>query len=750
MISLFRKAIFKKIFLSFLIVIIVYTLIIMVVTVSQERSRNRMKWNNMNELFLERESNLIDYRLDVSLNAVNLISQQQSIVDFLNSNSFNYEVYNHLFNDLTGNLFSSHQSGFNIAVSKGFGESITSSDGYFLFKDYLAFTYMDQNMGELKKFMESKDNNDLRCFDADNKLIIVKKKFYSQEQKNLFFFIVWEKKDLLITTLPNNSGVFGLVDGANLNYTTSEHKERLPFIKSGVMIENQIVEQTIEDKTAYQKRSNTIPTLHYLYVVNLNEMMVLPLKTILSIMVILFGSLLIGFLLTYSFSKKNYSPFMEIIKNIRKDESLASSYIKNELEYIISTIQDINTVNQNLVQLQENSLEDLQESFFKNLIYQNITEQDIQNKIVPLRLNPYKEGGTLVILSTDGISKWESDLTESNILIVRKKFLSNFKDKNTSYGFLSFPINYKCFCLFFLEKNQKNILSVLDEMTHRIGSELGVKITFSISKSFTAITDLPRAFKEVSLEMDLNFSFIDTDIVTQDNNSIPSKKEYSYSVETESMLIKYIQNREFESARELISQVLIDNFGKSKISIYSMIDFKNAFINTIKRILNKYNIVFNDFYKQNESLFIHLNSQDADLLIETFHSLFEKLMENIGVEKQYKLSTVEKVIAYIQNNYTKDLSLSEVADYFHLSESYVSKLVKEHLKSSFKNYVNQLKVEKAKQLLLSGKYMVAEVGEMVGYKNVNTFIRIFKQQEGITPGKYVANRNVNEELLKSN
>ncbi|HWJ77555.1 MAG TPA: AraC family transcriptional regulator, partial [Niallia sp.] len=147
---------------------------------------------------------------------------------------------------------------------------------------------------------------------------------------------------------------------------------------------------------------------------------------------------------------------------------------------------------------------------------------------------------------------------------------------------------------------------------------------------------------------------------------------------------------------------------------------------------------------------IHLNSQDADLLIETFHSLFEKLMENIGVEKQYKLSTVEKVIAYIQNNYTKDLSLSEVADYFHLSESYVSKLVKEHLKSSFKNYVNQLKVEKAKQLLLSGKYMVAEVGEMVGYKNVNTFIRIFKQQEGITPGKYVANRNVNEELLKSN
>ncbi|WP_407939824.1 AraC family transcriptional regulator [Niallia alba] len=36
--------------------------------------------------------------------------------------------------------------------------------------------------------------------------------------------------------------------------------------------------------------------------------------------------------------------------------------------------------------------------------------------------------------------------------------------------------------------------------------------------------------------------------------------------------------------------------------------------------------------------------------------------------------------------------------------------------------------------------MVSEVGEMVGCKNVNTFIRIFKQYEGITPGKYVINK----------
>ncbi|EOR23735.1 hypothetical protein A499_11231 [Niallia nealsonii AAU1] len=211
-------------------------------------------------------------------------------------------------------------------------------------------------------------------------------------------------------------------------------------------------------------------------------------------------------------------------------------------------------------------------------------------------------------------------------------------------------------------------------------------------------------------------------------------------METESILINFMQKRDLKQAEKLIKEIVETNFREESMDIFSIYDFRNALINTLKRILNKFNLPFGDFLKENKALFFHLNSTDIEILKSTFIDIFNELMLLLGEKHSLKLSTVESVISYIQDNYTNDLSLGEVADHFQLSESYVSKLIKDHLKSSFKNYVNQLKVEKSKDLLKSGKYMVSEVGEMVGCKNVNTFIRIFKQHEGITPGKYVINK----------
>lgn len=45
-------------------------------------------------------------------------------------------------------------------------------------------------------------------------------------------------------------------------------------------------------------------------------------------------------------------------------------------------------------------------------------------------------------------------------------------------------------------------------------------------------------------------------------------------------------------------------------------------------------------------------------------------------------------------------------------------------------------MKKAKELLKEKKYKIAEVSAMVGYRNVNTFIRVFKDFEGISPGEY--------------
>ncbi|MEM5592181.1 hypothetical protein AAHH67_11365 [Niallia circulans] len=134
--------------------------------------------------------------------------------------------------------------------------------------------------------------------------------------------------------------------------------------------------------------------------------------------------LLLGFVLTTTLSRKSYSPIEEIIKNIKSGEEKNSSdsYIKNELDYIISKIHTINKTNQNLVQLQQSSLVDLQENFLKNIIYENYDKQNMERRLKLLQLDPFCQGGILVIISMQGISEWESNLSEGNILTLRKKY----------------------------------------------------------------------------------------------------------------------------------------------------------------------------------------------------------------------------------------------------------------------------------------------------------------------------------------
>ena len=68
----------------------------------------------------------------------------------------------------------------------------------------------------------------------------------------------------------------------------------------------------------------------------------------------------------------------------------------------------------------------------------------------------------------------------------------------------------------------------------------------------------------------------------------------------------------------------------------------------------------------------------------------------------------------------------------------MSLVFKKTLDSTFKEYLNRFRCEKAKELLRQPDIRVAEVSAMVGITNVNTFIRIFKKDCGISPGQYQA------------
>lgn len=98
----------------------------------------------------------------------------------------------------------------------------------------------------------------------------------------------------------------------------------------------------------------------------------------------------------------------------------------------------------------------------------------------------------------------------------------------------------------------------------------------------------------------------------------------------------------------------------------------------------------------------------------------------------------EIIMEYIDKNYCKDISLMDVSTVFHLSPNYISSLLKSEKGIKFSNYVQQLRLNHAKILLLSG-HSVKEVAELVGYHSQSHFTKIFYEAEKVTPLEYKRN-----------
>ncbi|UQZ84192.1 Arabinose operon regulatory protein [Paenibacillus konkukensis] len=98
---------------------------------------------------------------------------------------------------------------------------------------------------------------------------------------------------------------------------------------------------------------------------------------------------------------------------------------------------------------------------------------------------------------------------------------------------------------------------------------------------------------------------------------------------------------------------------------------------------------------------------------------------------------IEQITEYILNHYNEyDFSVQKIADHFSLSLSYLSRYFKEQTGRTVMDYLNEIRIDQAKLLLRTNDRSVKDIVQQVGYYDVSSFIRKFKQSVGVTPGEY--------------
>ena len=93
------------------------------------------------------------------------------------------------------------------------------------------------------------------------------------------------------------------------------------------------------------------------------------------------------------------------------------------------------------------------------------------------------------------------------------------------------------------------------------------------------------------------------------------------------------------------------------------------------------------------------------------------------------------LLQYIQDHFA-DISLEMIADKFHYTPEYTSRLIKSTTGKSFTQILLQIRIEKAQVLLLDTNLSIADIAEQVGYESPENFIRVFKKQLKMTPTEY--------------
>lgn len=226
-------------------------------------------------------------------------------------------------------------------------------------------------------------------------------------------------------------------------------------------------------------------------------------------------------------------------------------------------------------------------------------------------------------------------------------------------------------------------------------------------------------------------------ILNSEKSELENKKSHESIIDHDHLKDMILTDRSDEISNYF--NMLSENLSKSTslsmkyINTFT-VELLTCLINTVKDafmdtdgILQKYEEIFSDLLKQ---------KMPEDLVASAKNVALE-LADTIRQNRENPQSLIDQIIEYVNNNYfDQDLSLKTLSNRFDFAAGYLGQLLKKKTGELFSDYVNGVRVEHAKALLLNTDMKASEIAEKVGYSTSNYFYRIFKKITGAYPSEY--------------
>lgn len=276
----------------------------------------------------------------------------------------------------------------------------------------------------------------------------------------------------------------------------------------------------------------------------------------------------------------------------------------------------------------------------------------------------------------------------------------------------------------------------LKEIVERIKKDCDYRVIAAISNPYAGLGGLKTAYKQVlklyHIACEAGAGLLQ---VSKDSN-IAVDKQYSVDMENEILrALRQNSQEQLKSAFEKIVYSLPSEERIAKTYLHRLAVQTEVMLDDSYEISDGIKMGFSNFYSMVEK---HNLMRLIDILYKLLGMVIEERKTSTpALAEEYFSDYINLALKYIHEHLQEEeLSITIVADKVFLNPVYFGRFFKNVMGITFKRYVLNERMEKAKRLILQGKESIGEVGSKVGIPNPSYFSQLFKQATGMLPSEY--------------
>ncbi|WP_341876078.1 response regulator [Defluviitalea saccharophila] len=275
-------------------------------------------------------------------------------------------------------------------------------------------------------------------------------------------------------------------------------------------------------------------------------------------------------------------------------------------------------------------------------------------------------------------------------------------------------------------------VSFADKLFQKLSERLNCGLKIGVGRTYEGFDSLSNSYEE-SLEALRSLTAVGVMHYMDMPNVV--HRSQGYPLHREKLLLQKVSAGDVEESLEELNHLfewLVREYGDQILKI------KNKLLEIIFLV---YRIAWESGMEEdtNEVFFLEkmLSMKDMSEVRLWCKKRVEHVAEQIRASRENRAGTLtKKAKEYIDANYAKSITLEDVSREINVSPQYFSKLFKEETGKNFIDYLTNIRISAAKELLSRGNLSIKEICYHIGYSDPNYFSRIFKKVVGVTPTEY--------------